>query len=455
MRRAALAYAVGGLLLLGGGCATSVPPVASAECTRWFARLDTAVDAAGVRDAQDEPIPGFPGLRVDRLGMATRGEAGSESWLARAAALDRAAREAELANLPVTQFPIDGAADASQAQQRSQACRDAWPSRLAGNAAAQDRLRAQAQVPDRYATAQRALGLYPLLRWPFLAGAQAWQVEQTQSMARWAAEPPTVRRFVPETSAGSHAPVFEIEAGRSGLARFDRFGAPVWTDPQGRTPGVDAAQPVVYLRETQTLYRGRRLRQLVYTLWFPERPPAGPIDILAGVLDGVVVRLTLGPDGAPLLLDTIHACGCYHLFFPASGVAARPAAPAHEEPAFVAATLPRLAPGERLVLRIASATHDVREVARGGGSDGTRYTLRDEAQLRSLPLPGGGRRSLYGPDGLVPGTERAERFLFWPMGVASAGATRQWGHHATAFVGRRHFDDADLIERYFTIAALE
>ena len=26
---------------------------------------------------------------------------------------------------------------------------------------------------------------------------------------------------------------------------------------------------------------------------------------------------------------------------------------------------------------------------------------------------------------------------------------RQWGRQPTAFVGRRHFDDADLIERRF------
>jgi len=31
---------------------------------------------------------------------------------------------------------------------------------------------------------------------------------------------------------------------------------------------------------------------------------------------------------------------------------------------------------------------------------------------------------------------------------------RQWGRHATAFVGRRHFDDADLIERRFNIDGL-
>jgi len=35
------------------------------------------------------------------------------------------------------------------------------------------------------------------------------------------------------------------------------------------------------------------------------------------------------------------------------------------------------------------------------------------------------------------------------MGIESAGAMRQWGHHATEFVGERHFDDANLIDRYF------
>ena len=45
--------------------------------------------------------------------------------------------------------------------------------------------------------------------------------------------------------------------------------------------------------------------------------------------------------------------------------------------------------------------------------------------------------------------ERAEAWLFWPMGISEAGSMRQWGHHATAFVGRRHFDDADLLDRRF------
>jgi hypothetical protein len=30
---------------------------------------------------------------------------------------------------------------------------------------------------------------------------------------------------------------------------------------------------------------------------------------------------------------------------------------------------------------------------------------------------------------------------------------RQWGRHATAFIGRRHFDEPWLLERYFEIDA--
>ncbi|WP_417567869.1 hypothetical protein [Marinobacter sp.] len=49
----------------------------------------------------------------------------------------------------------------------------------------------------------------------------------------------------------------------------------------------------------------------------------------------------------------------------------------------------------------------------------------------------------------MPGTARLERFLLWPTGVLSPGGMRQWGRHATAFIGKRHFDDPDLLNRYF------
>jgi hypothetical protein len=241
-----------------------------------------------------------------------------------------------------------------------------------------------------------------------------------------------------------HAPVFEIELRGS----HDRFGALAW--PEAGPPRVDTAVPVVYQRVSHTRFGDRWLLQLTYTLWFPERPANSAFDLLAGALDGVMLRLTLDEQGRPLLVDTIHSCGCYHLFFPAATLRPRDGAPRFEEWLFAPAPLPALAPTQRLVVRLASATHYVmglRTLPRSAATDES-YTVQAEDALRSLPTPGG-RRSLYGPDGLVAGTERGERFLFWPMGIASAGAMRQWGHHATAFVGRRHFDDADLLERRF------
>ena len=115
-------------------------------------------------------------------------------------------------------------------------------------------------------------------------------------------------------------------------------------------------------------------------------------------------------------------------------------------------TLPRVAEGERPLVRLAPRTHYIEGVSLVRGIDSVvRYSFRPYDELRSLPRPDGRRRSVFGPDGLVAGTERAERYLFWPMGIVSPGAMRQAGRQATAFVGRRHFDDADLIERRFAI----
>jgi hypothetical protein len=498
-------------------------------CQAWLAALDAAIAAAGVADAEAERIPGVSGLRVDRIGQAlsrpaAQDDAAWHAWLERAAQLDQHARRAEIENLPATALPIEARATATAASAaslrgaahaRTDACRERTVAQLQAGSAPREWRAAIAEaavVPERYSTALRALGAYPLVRWPFFAGVQGWQEGHAATMQRWAEAPPTAlqrHELGPEgqgkaatrgapalrpqpdalglpqlTPAGAqrllawHAPVFEIEE----LGVFDRFGVPVLAaagDPAA--PQVDTTQPVVYTRLTHTRFEGRWLLQLVYTLWFPERPARSNFDLLAGALDGVIVRLTLAENGEPLLMDTIHACGCYHLVFPSAALHARAEAPRSQEWMFAPAALPAgVGRDARLVVRLASGTHYVSGLAAAprGSSAGApaapaatsvRYTLRDEGELRSLPLapapqahsptapqahsPPAPRRSLYGPDGLVAGSERGERFLFWPMGIASAGAMRQWGHHATAFVGRRHFDEVDLIERRFQRAA--
>jgi len=57
---------------------------------------------------------------------------------------------------------------------------------------------------------------------------------------------------------------------------------------------------------------------------------------------------------------------------------------------------------------------------------------------------------MFNQDSLASGSERLERLILWPTGVVSPGAMRQWGRHAVAFVGERHFDDPFAVETMFT-----
>ncbi len=460
------------------------------ECAQWFEALDRAVDAARARDAQEARVEGFPYLRVNRLLASLRARATTpieqRAYVERLRALDLEARSFEIANLPRALFDtlpdLHPAAERSAAVRRSAECGQLLARIDIDRPQALAQILERARVPDDYSTASRILGLYALTRIPFAAGVRRWENEMLEDFRRaktGLARMPLVRYAPPggptlyyETVAGdlgravfepfgivqlsdreldrmlaAYAPSFEIELGGD----FDRFGGLRW-ERDSALPVVDASALEVYTNVSHTLYGDQVLLQLVYTIWFPERPPAYEGDILAGQLDGLTWRVTLAPDGEPLIYDAIHPCGCYHMFFPTPRARPRPAPDALLEWAFVPQTLPRIGPGERPLVRLASRTHYIERVSLVTGTDSlVRYQFRPYNALRSMWDLRGGKRSVFGPRGLIAGSERPERFLFWPMGIESAGAMRQWGRHATAFVGRRHFDDADLIERRFEL----
>jgi hypothetical protein len=483
-------------LAIAAGCAANralpLPPDAAdaplRRCAALFTGLDDVVDRAGVRDGAAARVKGFPYLRVDRFLASYREEPMSRDaeawWVARLRSLDLRARAFELGNLPAAHRarlppglrsagdplgPLDRCA-------RKLSERDlADPSRLA-------RLREAARVPDDYQLWKRVLGLYPVTSLAFYQGVVAYQAETRATFAKPLRALPTRGRLVayepPATPArrpgdvaailersrgnplrvplpegadlarllAAHAPVFEVDV----ADRNDRIVTPVIRRDGG--VGIDTTRPAVFVRTAHTRFLGEPLLQLVYSVWFPARPREGLADLLGGHLDGVTWRVTLDREGAPLVYDTMHNCGCYHVFFPGPRLAPRPHAPALEEPALVVGGLGARPPGGRILLRIASRTHYVQDVRYGEAPAATgsaTYVFEPDDRLRSVAGPGGIRRSLFGPDGIVDGSERGERYLFWPMGVREPGAMRQWGRHATAFVGRRHFDDPYLIERYF------
>ncbi len=445
----------------------------STDCDIWFHRLDQAVAAAGVADVQEHRIAGRPWLRTSRFTAALAQDTGiddamfASTVLPQMRALDRAARAAEINNLPASALATWGLSR-PDVLERTESC-----AAMRMQKTPVDRHRVV--VPDDYRAAWRWWGVYPLTKQVFTAGVKRELDGVRVAFSEPLTLAPGVRlvRYVSpqglsaqpdsdEALLNQHQPVFEKEV----LTQDDLAGAMVWDEAQAR-PMVQTDQPAVYRAIQHTRYRGRTLTQLVYTLWWGARPSDGPFDLLAGHLDGLVWRVTLGPDGEAWVYDTIHPCGCYHYFFPTPRARPLPTPDGEPEWMFVPQKLPAVSAQDRIVLRIAARTHHVKRVsvqashlAAIDGSNVVPLMAWPQDRLRALPVrsaPGGPprgtptSRSAYGPDGLVPGTERAERWLFWPMGIVSAGQMRQWGRHATAFVGKRHFDDAHLFEQRFEL----
>jgi len=483
-----------GMMLLAG-CTSLVPaPLDShltgrgqaAGCAAFMRQFDRQVAAADVTDAQTARIPGFPYLRSNRFLASFRDEpaAGSRDWWTALRELGQRGWQVELANLPAADgvWRKLGVANRAAAGRRLATCADQLAVLDRHDPAARRLLRERSAVSDAYADYQRVLGLYPLtalaarqgihdlyadLRAPFqrrpdnlpVVGVLTDYLPPTFSppsppkdyaeLPRNALGVPQLSEQQVETLFRRHAPIWRIDVAQTA----DHIGKPYWQAAD--KPSIDTGDPVVYRKISHTRWQGQTLLQLNYVVWFPARPLTSPLDLLGGHLDGITWRVTLAPDGTPLLYDAMHNCGCYHMAFPVPGLRPRQQQGFWQEPLLVPTRAPLLEDDERIRLRIEHGTHYL-QVVEAVSMDGpaTRherhYRFDDYAVLRSLPGDRAGRRSLFNARGLVPGTERLERWLLWPMGVPEPGAMRQWGTHATAFVGKRHFDDPDLIGRYFT-----
>ncbi|WP_417531122.1 hypothetical protein [Marinobacter lipolyticus] len=462
-----------------GGCAgqPATPPVApltSEACTTAWQDVERQLQQAGIQDAQGAQIPNRPYLRVNRtladFNLADLTPAERHDWLHHALTNGERALHVRLARLEKRHMFDPGWLIHCARQQVAVLATDSrqWAD-----------LVSNVKVPDAYLDWRRTLGAYPLIR-PVLA----YQVRRLQAsqlrMFGVQTDNPGVRQFSPKppepdpavvTSILIHErsrdrlglPVFSQDGTEKLLAThaphlvmateksYDRPGTPRWKD--GRW--VIGPPARAYTLVTQVRWQNQWLPQLVYVFWFDERPKPHPLDIYGGRLDGLIWRVTLDENGQVLMYDSVHPCGCYHQWYPLSDrLRLNPDAVGDE----IMTVLPLKAPDNqqamsRPIVHLASGTHYVANVSFSATpnpiTEATSYELIHYDRLRALPDSTGLHRSLFLPNGLVAGTERLERFLLWGTGVLSPGAMRQWGHHATAFIGKRHFDDPDLLNRYF------
>lgn len=451
------------------------------RCADFFAALDHTSVKARVLDPGAFRIEGFPYVRVDRFLASFRAETAEggafDAWVNRMQALDAEARGYEVANLPrAVEISPAGSSDPLELTARVAACGGLLRTADLQSSKQMALLRANAWVPDEYLWFWRAVGLYPVTRWLVSSGVSNWHDEARRGFST---EPPaawySTLYFPEEVSHSTDAHLIVSQAKRDGLgipvysqeaqaalfrahapawevqteAEFDLIGAPFWSSET--TLGVDPRNPTTYMLLSFTRFGKQVLTQLNYVIWFPARPKNHALDIYGGYLDGVNYRVTLDDDGEPLLYETVHNCGCYYQAHPTRRLTARDDIE-YAEPPLILAAPETISPQAIMTVAMASRTHYVRHLyprTRQQPLERMIYSMADYGELRSLPNGKGGRRSMFGPDSLAPGSERLERFLLWPTGVVSPGAMRQAGRHAVAFVGERHFDDPFALEKMF------
>ena len=461
--------------LLLGACASSTrmagierPPAPEGDkCLALFEQVDRRIREMGVADAGYARIEGFPYLRSDRFSASFANQMADVEdmdtfweWVGYLRANEDEARDVELRNLgldPTTAASLLTDLRGCGAWLRS------WELEVPEFRA---HLLKLVQPPDEYSEVARTLGVWPLTRGLFRRSVHkrrnAVLADYATPLAKMAPQGQMIRWEARRSAEFPHETVDLRDRPRDHLGRIGmlwsevlqmaQFHAPqLWIDtvesydlpgtPQvgGKQPGVDVKAPVLYFLPGYTRFGGRNLLQISYFVWF-DRNGADQ------ALDGLIWRVTFDERGQPLLYDSIRACGCDHFAFPVRKMTRRDVAEDAKTMLFPQDTVPT----GPVAVRIASGAHGVQRVVATEDVQALvtrQYQLKPYDELLTLPLPEGGTRSLFGPDGLVDGTERGERFWLWPTGVRGAGSIRQWSHHATTLVGKTHFDDPFLFEQ--------
>jgi hypothetical protein len=478
------------LVLVIQGCAALRPyPEYSLSgegsmCLHWLENIESQVEEYGIRDPETVRIIGFPHLRTDRFLASMSDRATSMAifaeWLEQMRQLGSTGIKFEFANLPVSarQRLVAELPAGRSFGHTLELCGKRLNRLSVINGKHKSILLEQAKVPDAYQSWKRIVGLYPLARYIAAIGIGRLHRELKGSFKIPLEKLPQQGKLIRYSPAyGSILTPEHIFATLKSaydnplriphltslqLQQLFAHFAPVWeidtrndTDKIGtvgldsdKQPWINIVKPTVYVAQGYTRWRGKALLQLIYQIWLPAREKTGPLDLYGGYLDSVIWRITLSPEGRPVAFDSIHGCGCYYLLFPGQGYRAIPPKDG-AEPVLSPKAITTILPGQHLSLRLQSRTHYLQQVTLEDDSPQAatrRYTLQNLGQLRSLQMSNGAKRSVFGEDGLIDASARAERFLLWPYGIASPGAMRQWGTHAIAFIGKRHFDDPFLLE---------
>ncbi|MFQ5509742.1 MAG: hypothetical protein ACE5FN_10465 [Leptospirillia bacterium] len=207
-----------------------------------------------------------------------------------------------------------------------------------------------------------------------------------------------------------HAPVFMVERPEKS---YNRIGTPKARMDDSRVRvRIDPDTPAIYAETRDFTTERGSYRNLIYRVHF-ERVPFRPLPsyVSAGRNVGLLVLITLDSEDLPVLVTTVHSCGCYLAFLPTEHLP-DDAYPSGWTPA------PQRVWGERLPGRLStpdaisdarpvlSLRHGTHRVMGAFMADPAALTaaplavaLTPMASLTQLTLPEGGTVSLFEQSG--------------------------------------------------------
>ena len=104
-------------------------------------------------------------------------------------------------------------------------------------------------------------------------------------------------------------------------AAYNHIGRPsARYDDQGREQVfVDSQKPVIYYLKRSFSTKKERYTNLIYRVHFPKIPfSLIPFNLTAGNNIGLIVVITINSHQKPVLVTTVHTCGCYLAIVPTS-----------------------------------------------------------------------------------------------------------------------------------------
>ena len=454
----------------------------------FFKELDQAVNADGVQERSSFPVDKFPYLRTNRFlaAMKNRAERENEAefLVEEMLRLGLETRKKEINNLREKSLQKLAERIGEKPNRVTLVNRMMKSSEVLASHDRQEpdfyrKVEEANTVPDVYSTAMRILGLYPLVAMPISLAAQnanrkfiKWHQELEENLPVEGElvlfRPPNNHDMIKEDVARIFDPARRNPFGLPSLdekdihtlshifapvivqdvvADYDRFGEVKWRNDQVT---VDPSEATVYYYLTRSFVKQRPILQMNYAFWYSERSGDKSPAYEKGPLDGITIRVSLNHHGEVVMVDVMNSCGCYHFYAPRKGMVKVKKPSSQSLYPFVVTWLPDNYPENQLSLRVNSGWHQIENLyAEKIPTGSANYRLVSYDVLESLPKSNGRMESVFDSKGIMKNSWRIEPYILFSMGIPRIGYMRQRSHHAIHIVGRTHFTDPDILDRYF------